>query len=379
MELVHYGSRSSRARVFAYLAGAVLLWRATLFGFTYVARLAIPERTHNPHKDFVAFPDSLLLDSFARWDASWYSRIAISGYATGGPQDNVAFFPGFPYLARAASKLTGNVWTGGLLVSNLSLLAAIFFVYGLARRYFNEHDARRSALLVLVFPTSVFFSAFYSEGLFLLTVAATLYFYERDELLLAGLCGCAAAFTRSTGVLLFPALLLGVLHRSHYRLRNLSPRMLYLLLIPAGLGLVSYLQYRAVGDPLAFVRAQAAWGRSSMWPLSALTREAANIGGSDGLQVAFDCAAALGLFAVVAASLHTLDIAHSVFAALSVLVPLSSGMVLSMERFAACVVPMYLVLTRATRAPLAERYVFYVATLGLALRTIMFANWYFAG
>jgi hypothetical protein len=380
MEPARFARRPSLARLFAYFAGAVLVWRSTLFGFAYVARLTIPERGINNNKDFVAFPDNLLLDSFARWDAVWYWRIARGGYAIDGVQNNVAFLPGFPLLARVGAVFTDNLWSAGLWVSNLSLLAAVFFVYGIARRYFDESDARRSALLVLVFPTSLFFSAFYSEGLFLLTVASTLYFYERDQLLAASLCGCAAAFTRSTGVLLFPALLLGVLHRGDYHLRKLSPRALYLLLIPAGTGLVAYMQYRAVGDPLAFVHAQTAWGRSSTWPLSTLTREALAIGRQpDGVQAAFDCAAAFGMFAVVAGSLHTLDLAHSVFAALSVLVPLSSGSVLSMERFAACVVPMYLVLTRATRSPDLERYVIYLATLGLALRTILYANWFFAG
>ena len=357
-----------------------MLKRAALFAMVYVARLTIPERTNNWNKDYVAFPDNLLFDSFVRWDAGWYWRIATQGYYIHGRQSDVAFFPGFPYLTRAFSMLTGDVWSAGLWVSNLALLASICFVYGVARHYLNERDARRSALWVLMFPTSLFFSAFYSEALFLLTVAATFYFYEREQLLFAGLCGCAAAFTRSTGVLLFPALALGVLHRADYKLRNVSPKVLFLLLIPAGIGLVAYLQYREVGDPLAFVKVQAAWGRSSMSPFATLMHQVQDIGKSpDGVQVAFDCIAVLGLFAVVAASLHTLDLAHSAFAALSVLVPLSSGLVLSMERFAACVVPLYLVLGRATRAPLVERYAIYVATLSLALHTILYANWFFAG
>jgi hypothetical protein len=368
--------RSPRLRLVLQFLGALMLWRGALFFLIYVTRIMIPERVGNWNKNWAAFPEKPFVDSFARWDSIYYFRIATQGYT--GPEADLAFFPGFPLLVRGVAKLTGNPWIAGLVVSNLSLLAALFFVYGIALRYFDERDARRAVLWVLMFPTSLFFSMFYSESVFLLTVAATFYFYEREQLIWAALCGILAAFTRPTGILLCPALILGALHRGEYR--YLSPRMLFLLLIPSGIALVAYLQYRAIGDPLAFINAQALWGRSSMSPLRALALQVHTIAAHrDGVQAAFDCLAVVGLFSVVALSLHTLDLAHSVFAALSVLVPLSSGRVLSMERFAACVVPLYLVLTRVTMSPNVERYAIYLASLSLALHTILFASWFFAG
>jgi hypothetical protein len=367
-------------RVLVQLLALFLLWRGALLALVWFARVTIPERRHNPHKDFSALPDSRLLDSFVRWDASWYFRIADHGYALTGGQSNVAFFPGFPYATRAMSLLTGDLWIAGLVVSNLSLLAALYFVFGLTRHYLGERESLRASTWVLMLPTSFFLSAYYSEGLFLLTVAASLYFYERDQLLLAGIAGFAAAFTRSTGVLLFPALVLGLLHREGYRLRALSPRAAFLLLIPLGIAAVAYIQHEAVGDALAFVKAQTAWGRESMFPLATIVHEAHGAGiGVQGVQRLFDSLAVLALFVALAASFHVLDLAHSVFIALMVLVPLSSGKVLSMERFAACVVPIYPLIAGATRQPEVERYAIYTATLLLTLHAILFANWYFAG
>jgi hypothetical protein len=92
-----------------------------------------------------------------------------------------------------------------------------------------------------------------------------------------------------------------------------------------------------------------------------------------------DLAATLGLFAVVAASLRRLDLAHSVYALLAVLVPLASGRVLSMMRFAACVVPIYLVLAMAAKRRWVDRFLIYAMALFLALTAFLFSHWHWAG
>jgi hypothetical protein len=376
-------ARSPRLATARFVVSAFLLWRGALFVLDFAAVRTLPERRPNANKDYVAFPGSPFWDSFARWDSGWYNRIAQRGYYYEGTQSNVAFFPAYPYLSRWLGRLVGGHWVAGLLLSNLSLLASLFFVHGIARRYLDEDGARRAVVFVLVFPGSFFFSAFYTEGLFLATVAGAFYFYERDRLLPAGLFGCAAALTRSTGLLLFPALLLGVLHRRGWRLGRDSARLAWLLLIPAGLGIFMAILAVQVGDPMAFAKAQAGWGRGFTFPLFTLYREAKAVSwsylGPEHLFVAVDLLAALGLFVVTALSLRRLDLAHVVFAISSVLVPLASGRALSMMRFAGCVVPVFLVLAMITRRPLVDRFVTYAMALFLALETVLFARWYWAG
>lgn len=368
-------ARYSAAR---FIVLAFLLWRGALFAVDFAAIHSLPERSPNPNKDYVAFAQSRFWNTFARWDSGWYDRISRRGYYYEGGQSNVAFFPAYPYLARWLGRLTGSHFSAGLLLSNLSLLVALFFVYGIARRYLEDDGARRAVLFVLAFPSAFFFSAFYAESLFLMTVAGALFFYEKDRLLPAALFGMGAALTRSSGVILFPALLLGAMHRRGWRPRAFSPRLLFLLLIPAGLGVLMIVQWHQVGDPLAWLKAQAGWGRSSTFPLWTLFQEARNVRLENGLDV-LDVASAAGLFVAVGVALRRLDLAHTIFLLGSVLMPLASGRALSMTRFAACVVPLFVVLALVSSRRGVERFLFFAMTLLLAWQAILFANWYWSG
>jgi Gpi18-like mannosyltransferase len=377
---------SPRFATARFIVAAFLLWRGALFAVDFAVVHTLPERQPNSNKDYSAFPRSPFWDSFARWDSGWYDRIARRGYYREGGQSNVAFFPAYPYLSRWLGQVVGGHWVAGLLISNLGLLLGLFFLHGIARRYLDEDGARRAVLFALVFPGSWFFSTFYTEGLFFFSVAGTFYFYERDRLLPTGLFGFLAALTRSTGLLLFPALLLGALHRRGWRLRDLTPRLLHLLWIPAGLGVFMWILAHQVGDPWAWVSAQAGWGRGLSFPLTTLFEEAMRVDWSfrwstfsTPLFLVLDLATTLGLFAVVAASLRRLDSAHTVFALLCILVPLASGKVLSMLRFASCVLPLFLVLAVAARRPLVDRFVTYAFALFLALEAVLFSRWYWAG
>lgn len=365
-----------------------LLLRGALFAIDFVAVRAIDEPDPNRYADFRAFPDSPFLDSFARWDSGWFNRIALRGYYREGPQSDIAFFPAYPYLSRWLGTVVGGHWIAGLLISNLSLVGALFFVHGITRRYLDEDGARRAVHYVLVFPSSFFFSAYYSEGLFLFAVAGAFYFYERDRLLPAGLLGCLAALTRAAGVLLFPALLLGAFHRAGWRWREVGLRLALLLFIPAGLAIFMVILAVQVGDPMAWVTAQAGWGRQATFPLVTIFKDAHALdlsGGADSVGAnmrvaqAVDLAATLGLAMVVAASVRRLDSAHTMFALLSVAIPLTSGSTLSMMRFAACVVPIYPLLAMAGRTPAWERVLFAVMAMLLALQTALFATWHWAG
>jgi uncharacterized membrane protein len=88
--------------------------------------------------------------------------------------------------------------------------------------------------------------------------------------LLAALAGA----TRSSGLLLIVPLAYEYLRLHGRRIR---PDVLALALVPAGLlGFMAY-TWRALGDPLAFMRAQSHWSRHLDWPWSALGREVSMI------------------------------------------------------------------------------------------------------
>jgi Dolichyl-phosphate-mannose-protein mannosyltransferase len=349
-----------------------------LLGVVVLARAGLPARAPNENRDFVAFPGHPLWDSFCRWDSGWYDRIARLGYVESrGQQSDVVFFPAFPYLARWFAPLFGSSWAAGLVVGNLAFLAALFFVHALAKERLGEEGGRRAVWLVLFYPASFFYSAFYTEGLFLLAVAGSFYYFERQRLLQASLFGALAALTRAAGIVLLPALFLGTLAREGWA-RAFSPRLLALVCIPLGLVAFMMLLDKSVGDPLAFMRGEAAFGCAPSLPWKTLYLAARNLHPANVIEC-LDLVAALGLLAVAVIAFRAKDVAQAVFTLGVVVLPLCAGRVRSMERYSACAVAVFLVLAVATRRRWAFRTVLLVFAALLTLQTTLFASWYWAG
>ncbi len=119
------------------------------------------------------------LDIFTRWDSKWYLSIIKTGYQASAnfttTYSNLAFFPLYPYLVKCVGwlgvQLPDSLYIFiGLLLSNLFFLASAALLYRLiiSSLDFDEDIARRALTLLIVFPVSFFFSAFYPESLFLL-------------------------------------------------------------------------------------------------------------------------------------------------------------------------------------------------------------------
>jgi hypothetical protein len=230
---------------------------------------------------------------------------------------------------------------------------------------------------VLAYPASIFYSAYYTEGLFLLAVAGCFYFFEQEKLLPAGLFGGLAALTRGAGIVLFPALLFGTLERRSWR-EPLTPRLLWLLLIPASLGIFMVTLSVSVGDPLAFMKEESNFGCSPTLPWNTIVAAVRHFNPGN-IMECLDLLATALLLLVAAISVRTLGWAHGIFALGVVALPLFAGRVRSMERYSACVVPLFLVLAAATRRPWPARLVFLAFAAFMVLQTVLFANWYWAG
>jgi len=166
-----------------------------------------------------AGPRGDLLDAFAYWDGRWYVAILQHGYTyQPGQPSNVAFFPAFPLLGRAAADITGlRPEVALLLVSHLCLAAACVVLAAYAhRRYGSGHPAAPYALLAFgLFPTTFFFRMAYSESLFLLAALLALYGMERrwPPVVIAALIGLTTG-TRAVGVALLSPLLLHLRRRA---------------------------------------------------------------------------------------------------------------------------------------------------------------------
>jgi Gpi18-like mannosyltransferase len=313
----------------------------------------------NQGKNFIhPFPKNQWLDSFVRWDSGWYMNIIEKGYSfSAHEQSNVAFFPLYPLLVKVLSTLTGIApLINGLIISNLSFGLALFFVYKISLLYLDEKSTRRVIILILVYPVSFFFSAFYTEGLYFLTIAASFYFYLKRQYFTAGLWGFLASLTRFSGVLLFISFGIDLLIR-YCRYRRLDWSIFYLLLIPCGLLSYMYFLYLKVGNPLSFYLAQANWGRSSNdffleTILHGLT-QLDFIFTSNPLEaiVFLDCLVSILALGIISFCLRRtkLDLCLIVFSVLSILMPLSTGLSISMSRYILPVFPLFILLADLCR------------------------------
>jgi hypothetical protein len=208
----------------------------------------------------------------ARWDSFFYYTIATDGYSWNAAvfrHYNVVFFPLYPLLMRwGGAALGGHPMLAGLVISLTAFAGALVLLYRLALLELGEDYAWRVILLISTFPYALYFSAVYTESLFLLLSVGAFYAMRRGRPGWTALCGFAAGLTRPNGFwLALPLALLAVWppRRDESGASPRPPVRLRLSLLVACapvLGVTifsSYLQLR-FGDALAWVHGQAAWG-----------------------------------------------------------------------------------------------------------------------
>ncbi|MDE3131725.1 MAG: hypothetical protein KGL16_11285 [Acidobacteriota bacterium] len=142
---------------------------------------------------------AVLAASTDRWDAVHYLSIAQHGYTT---PVSAAFFPLYPLLIRLAAVITGSYVIAGVLISFIAFAIALELLYRLTDEELDGQVARGVVLLLAFAPLSLFFSAIYTESLFLALSVGVLYLTRHDRLVSASLAAAAASLTHIEGVLL---------------------------------------------------------------------------------------------------------------------------------------------------------------------------------
>jgi hypothetical protein len=203
------------------------------------------------------------------WDGAWYQRVMVHGYAgfSSGGQQAAHFFPLLPWTTRLVQSLVRSEVAAPLIVVNAGALAAVVLVFQVIRAWKNERVARLAIVLLLAFPSSIFLTQFYTEGLFIALVAGALLAQLRDRMWLAGLLAAGATMTRPQGFLLVFVLAAGVLERRRRPHRDLWWAAAGLLgFVPVAIALAVQ-----AGSPFAYVSTQSAWGHHVTTPWGAMT------------------------------------------------------------------------------------------------------------
>jgi len=339
-----------------------------------------------------AFHDKVLesawWESLVRWDANFFTDVAINGYLylPDGKTHNVGFFPLYPLLIRTINyfwKLPPTLI--GIAVSNAFFLMALFLLYRYTKKYHPDSDPDLTTILMAFFPLGVFFSSIYSESLFLFLCLSSFFMFRKGKMIAAACALFFVSMTRLAGIFVVGTIgwsyVFGKIAHSgnkglDFKWRELVTPLFWVLFSVSGcLLFLAYQQY-AFGHWDAFILGQKAFHRHPIGSFSALLSEM-NLH-------PFNIMNLLPTGAVLGTSIIFLFLkdyrSYSLWGLLAVAVPLSTGTFLSMSRYSMVFFPLVIYgSSLLTRIPLLRDITIMACSAALVIFTALFVRIYFLG
>ena len=203
------------------IASRLLVFTAAIAGFSVFGT-----RQPLPNEDLwnINVP---VVNLFCRWDTGWYAPIALHGYPPGGSPvaQEWSWFPLYPMTMRGVGSLftvflspTEAVMVAGFLISNVLFFVSLMLFYKLTKTVLGSSRlAVISTIFFSFWPGALFYSAAYSESLFMTLALGAFYFLEKEQGNKATLLGFLAGFARSNGFLIFIPFLVSGLQKRRYQ------------------------------------------------------------------------------------------------------------------------------------------------------------------
>ena len=257
-----------------------------------LGRLALQHQVAIGRQEFE--PGAGWFGQWVRWDGNWYYRIAHDGYDwRAGAQRAVAFWPSYPMSIRGLTRLTGDEYDAGLIITWLSGFATVVMLARWCQDRMTRTASIAAVVTLLLLPYAWYLHwSVYGDALFAACAIGAFLLLERDRTVLAGLLGAFAAAGRPMGLAVAGGLCVLAMERRDVlvpvqardstadsppdprwrralvwlrvprslSLRNLRPRDAGVLLSFAGPILYMAFLFHAEGTPFAFADAQSAPG-----------------------------------------------------------------------------------------------------------------------
>src|SRR5262249_22503203 len=148
-----------------------------------------------------------------------------------------------------------------------AFLAALVALFALVRADYGQAIATRTVWLAALWPLSFFFSAVYTESVFLLLTVGAILLARRGRWTWAALAAALAALTRSSGILVLLPLGTMLLQQRGLNPKGWWPQAVQLAAAAAApLAFAAHLD-RRWGDPLLMIHVEERWARfrSAPW------------------------------------------------------------------------------------------------------------------
>jgi len=327
------------------------------------------------------------LDVWAKWDSGYFMDIATKGYSYSpdNPKfQNVVFFPLYSIILKIINSVVKSILVTGILVSNFFLFLSLIILFKLVKLEIkNENIAKNSLIYLLIFPTSFFFLAVYSESLFLFNILATFYFLKKDNLKLVSIFGVLTSLTKSIGFMIIVPLIYFAI-KNKFELR----KIFYILVIPVGtLIFLSYLYINFGLTPLELISIEEkAWERNPWYNLENINKFFSNI--YDILFLKEFSIKSLKLIYIINLNfviIATLLIIYStkilkdkiylIYSLTFLFSPIILGHIVAMTRFVIILFPVYIALA-SIKNSIINNIIKFVSISFLIILFMMFVNWF---
>jgi len=376
-----------------FILSVFIVWRLFISLAAYFGSLLITFKEGFPYVLIAKLlSNNILFWPWANFDGVHYLHIADEGYA----QFEQAFFPLYPLIIKYTGLVLGNRLFSSLVISNICFLLCLFLLYKLVRLDFSSKVAKWTVVFLVLFPTSFFFGAVYTESLFLMLVLLSFWAARTGRWWLAGVAGVLATATRFVGIMLLPAILVefvgfevnfdkGIKVRVKKADISKMKNLIWVLVIP--LGLVCYMVYlaRTTGDALMFIHSQPAFGAERTGGEIILLPQVfwryAKIIFTSSFTwqyfiSCFELFVSLGFLALIAYSFFKMRLSYFVFSFLVFIAPTLTGTFSSMPRYVLAIFPCFIVLA-LVKNRLFKPFLVFISFILFLVLTVFFTSGFF--
>jgi hypothetical protein len=203
-----------------------IVFNALLYGWIIVGHNLAPLGQRNYHVDayhYIADTRVIgdhkfnLLSALGQFDAQWYLHNAGSGYPNlepkyrgvrvigvrGTPNESelsYAFLPTYPLMIRAVNVFFGNIMVSAFVLTQILLVVGFTAVYWLVLRWYDEGLATKATWLLFLYPFSIFYRSYFTEGIFLILLVVAMEALRSKKWFLSAISAGLLMITRFVGL-----------------------------------------------------------------------------------------------------------------------------------------------------------------------------------